>query len=68
MKPPEQQRTREYGPHPVPRTARRFPHIGAYFADAGPRQFAGGPNVTGNTLAEEICRPLTAWAREEVLG
>jgi hypothetical protein len=53
MKPPEQHRTREYGPHPVPRTARQFP---------------GGPNVTGTSLAEEICRPLTAWAREEVAG
>lgn len=61
MKPAQNTRTREYPAHPIPRTARSFVHVAAFFHAEGDRQFP--PNTTGRALGAELSRSLNASAR-----
>jgi hypothetical protein len=56
----------QFTDHPVPKIAKRFKHLGAYF------EYEGDNPVdslwTGHDVADELTRGLLPWARENVLA
>lgn len=52
----QENRTKEFGPHPVPTRAKGYGHLASYFVSEGDRDLGG--RMTGREGAREFTRHL----------